>query len=108
MHDAGLYLGRGVDGRDGLGEALEAVHHGDQDVSHPPILPLGHHPHPEFSPFGLLDPQPQHLFDALHIYAQGHVERLVLDHAFVANLYPQGVEDHHGIDVIQGAAPATP
>lgn len=64
VHDAGLDLGLGVDGRDGFGEALETVHHRDQDVSH----------------FG---------------------------HAFVANLDPQGVEDHYGKRG-PGDGPATP
>ena len=46
---------------DRLGEALQAVDHGDQDVAAAAGLELVQHLEPELGAFGLLDPQPQHV-----------------------------------------------
>lgn len=53
----------------------------------------------ELGAFGLLDPQTQYFLAAVGADAQRKIDRLVLDHAFVADLQPQRVEDRiHGLE----------
>lgn len=47
---------------------------------------------PEFGAFGLFDPQAKHLLAAVSAHAQGKVDGLVLDCAFIPDLQSQGVE----------------
>src|SRR5229473_4774930 len=104
MHDAGLHQGLGKHRGDRLGKALEPIDHRDQDVLGPAVTQLGHHPQPEFRPFSLLDPQPQDFLVARATHPDRQVNRSVVDHAFVADLYPQRVEEHDGVGRFQPAA----
>ena len=46
-----LDLGVGVGAIDGFGEAIEAVHTGDQDILHAPIVEVGEHAEPVMRTF---------------------------------------------------------
>ena len=48
-----------------------------------------------------LDPLAQNLILAVRIERQCDIDGLVLDHALIANLDPQGVEKHHRIDRVE-------
>jgi hypothetical protein len=97
VHDAGLHSGLRVDRTDRVGQPLQAVDHGDQDVLTAARPEFIEHLEPELRPFGLLDPQAQHVALAIGLNAQGQIDCLVADHAVVADLHPQGVEEHHRI-----------
>jgi site-specific DNA recombinase len=101
VDDAGLDLGLREHGGDRVGEAFQAIHDRDEDVVDTTILQLGHHPQPELRPLGLLDPQPQDLLAAVGANAEGKVDRLVADRALVADLHPQRIEEHQGIDCLE-------
>jgi len=62
---------------------------------------LGHHQQPELGALGLLDPQAQDLLAAVGTDTEGEVDRLVADRALVADLHPQGIEEHQGIDYLE-------
>ena len=87
MDDAGLDLGLREHGGDGVGEALQAIDHGDQDVLNTAVLQLVHDPQPELRPFRLLDPEAEDLLAAVGTDAEGDVDRLVADGALVAHLH---------------------
>ena len=101
MHDAVMNLRLGKHSVDGVGKPGEAVHQGDEDILNAAALELRHHPQPEASPFGLLDPEAQDLFVAAPIDAEGHIHRLVLDQPLIPNLHAQTVEEHHRINGIE-------
>lgn len=84
MHDAGLHRRARKGGADGLGQALQTIDHGDQDVLAPSGLEFIEDLEPELGSFGLLDPQAQHVALAIGLHAQGQVNRLVADPAIVA------------------------
>ena len=92
MHPAGLHDGLGPDRRDRFGQPGQPVAADKQRVTTAPIAQLGEHPVPELGALGLLNPDPQHLLDALDIHADHHVGGLVGHHAAVANLDPDGVD----------------
>jgi len=102
MDDAGLHGGAREGGGDGVGEALEPVNDGEDDVLDAAIFELIHDAQPELGSLGLLDPQAQNMLMALAVERQGEVDGFVLDHALVADLDPQRVEEHDRIDRIQG------
>jgi hypothetical protein len=103
VDDTGLHDGPGEDCGDGVGEALEPVDHGEQDVVDTAVLELVHDPQPELGALALLDPQAEDVLMALAIERQGQVDGLALDHALVADLDPQRVEEHHRIDRVERA-----
>ena len=103
MHDAGLDLGLRTDGRDRLGEALQAIHHGDQHILDAAVLELGHDAKPELGAFALLDPQPQDLLGAISPDPERHVDGLVADQGLLADLHPQRVKEDQRIDRLQRA-----
>ena len=103
MHDAGLDRGVREGSCDRLGEALQPVHNGDQNVLHPSVLQLVHHRKPEFGSFILSDPQAKNLTDPLTCHTQGHVDGLVFDHPAVSipDFDPERIEDHDRIHAFQ-------
>jgi hypothetical protein len=102
MHDALVDLGLGKDGADRLGKARQPINQGDEDIGDAPAPELAEDPEPELGPLGLLHPQPQDIFLPLAGDAQGEIHRLAAHQALVANLDPQGVEDHHRVERLQG------
>ncbi len=103
MHDTGLDGRIREGGSDGFGEALQPIHDGDQDVLHAPVLQLVHYRQPELGAFILSNPQAKNLAHPVTGDAEGHINRLVLDHPAVgvADLDPKCVEDHDGIHTVQ-------
>jgi hypothetical protein len=69
--------------------------------SSPRLLSSVQHPEPEARPVGLLDPEPEHVLLPIAIDPQREVDGLVPHDPFVADLHPQRVEDHHGVDPIE-------
>lgn len=79
IHDADLHR-RAREGRaDGVGQALQVVDHGNQDVLAPSGLAFIEDLEPELRPLGLLDPQAQHVALAVGLHAQRQIHRLVAD-----------------------------
>uniref|UniRef100_A0A915JK06 Uncharacterized protein n=1 Tax=Romanomermis culicivorax TaxID=13658 RepID=A0A915JK06_ROMCU len=95
MHDAGLNGCPRIGCTDGLGQPLQAIDHGDQDVLAAARLEFVEHLEPELGALGLLDPEAQHVALAVGLDAQGQIDGLVADHAVVADLDPQRIEEHH-------------
>src|SRR5207342_1440324 len=93
MNDAGLTDRLRENGINGLGETLQAVDDGDQNVLDPTGLQFVHDAQPEFGAFGLFDPDAENLFGAVRQQAQRNIDRLVAHEAFVADLDPDGVEE---------------
>ena len=69
MHDAQLDFRLRIHRRDRLGESGKSVHGGHEDVLQPAVLQFVQDPEPELGAFRLVDPEPQELFLAFHIYA---------------------------------------
>ncbi|CAM5602904.1 hypothetical protein ATER59S_05514 [Aquamicrobium terrae] len=93
VHDAGLDDRLREDGTDGLGEALQPVDDGDQDVADTAVLQLVHDAQPEFGALRLLDPDAEYLLRAVGQNAERDVDGLVAHEAFVPDLDPNGVEE---------------
>ena len=94
-------IGLREDGGDRLGEALQAIDDGDQDVLDAAVLQLVHDPQPELGALGLLDPEAEDLLGAVGQDAERDVDRLVADDALVADLDPDGVEEDQRIDRLE-------
>src|SRR3954454_21289610 len=101
MDDAGLDRGLRENGRDCLWKALQAVDDRDQDILHTPVFELVHDLQPELGALVLLKPQAQDLLRPVCPDAQGDVDRLVPDQAFIADLDPERVEEDQRVDRLQ-------
>src|SRR4029453_3355709 len=101
MDDAGLDLGLREHGGDRLGEALQAVDHGDKDVLDAAVLEFVHDPEPELGALGLLDPEAEDLLAAVRADAERDIHRLVADRALVADLHAQGVEEDQRVERLE-------
>ena len=64
-------------------------------------LQLVHDAQPELGAFGLLDPDAENLLGALRQDAERDVDRLVADEALVADLDPNGIEEHQRVADIE-------
>ena len=95
----------GNDGLDRLGEALEAVDAGDQDVLDAAAVQVVEDRQPELRALGLLPPDPEHLALAVAGDAQREVAGEVLDRAVLADLDEHRVEVDDRIDRIQRPGP---
>jgi hypothetical protein len=60
--------------------------------------------HPELGAFGLLDPQAQDVARAVRQDRERQVNRVAADRRFVANLHPQRIEEHHGVQALERPA----
>lgn len=97
MDNTGLDLGSGEGRFDGLGEALETVHDGDQDVLNAAVAQIAQHLGPEFGPLIGLEPQAQNVPCAVRQDRQSHEDRLVRDRAVAADVDPDRIHEHHRI-----------
>ena len=86
MNDAALYIRTWEDGLDRVGEALQVVGAGDQDILHPALLQITQHAQPVACPFGLRHVHAQHVLVAVLIHAQHRVHRAVVHRPFVLDL----------------------
>ena len=101
VHDAGLQR-RGRKHRlQRLGNPLEAIGHGNQDIGHAPVAQIVENLHPETCTFGVLDPKTQHVAAAIGQDAQRQVHCLVAHHAAFPDLDPQRIEEHHRVHGLQ-------
>lgn len=101
MHDAGLHRRAQEGGANDVGQALQAIGHGDRDVLAPSGLEFVEYLEPELGTLGLLNPQAQHDALAVGPHAQGQLHRLVADPAAVRDLDPQPVKEHHRVYRLQ-------
>jgi hypothetical protein len=60
-----------------------------------------HDAQPELGALVLFDPQAEYDLGVVGHHAQRNVDRLVADHAFIADLDPDGIEEHQRIGLIQ-------
>ena len=74
MHDACLHRGLGKGGGDRLGEALQPIHDGDQDVLDPAVAQLVHDAEPELGALVLRDPETENLPGAFRGDTEGQVD----------------------------------
>ena len=93
---------------DRIRKALQPVDHGDRHVLYAAVLQLIHDLQPELRPFGLLDPDAEHVLLPAGRDAQRQVNRLAAHDPFIPDLYPKRVEDPHRVDTIQGPALTLP
>jgi hypothetical protein len=101
VHDAGLHDGLWKHRGYRFGEAFEAVNNGDEDIVDPARLEVVDNLEPNFAPSVCSIQSPRTVLLAVRIEGKRHIDSLVLDQAFVANLDPQGVEEHNGIDRVE-------
>src|SRR5690606_17802773 len=86
-----------------IGEALQAVNAGNQDVLQASILQLSQHGEPEFGTFGFGQPQAQQLLLAFHVDAERQVHGLVDNALVLANFQDNAVEVDDRVDRVNGA-----
>jgi hypothetical protein len=67
----------------------------------PALLELAEDLHPELGALRLLEPDPEHVTVALDGDAEGEVAGLALHRAALADLQDEGVEEDHGVDVVE-------
>ena len=101
MDDARLNDRIGEHGGDRVGEALQAIDHGEEEIFDTAVPELVHHPEPELGAFILLKPQAKHLFRAIGADAQCDMDGLVADHPFIADLDPDRVEEDQRVNRIE-------
>src|SRR6187200_1247871 len=104
MHDAGLDDRVWEHAGDRLGEALQPVDHGNQDIADAAVLQLVHDTQPELGALRLLDPQAQNRLAAVGQYGKRDVDRLVPDEALISDLHPDRVEEDQRIAGLQRPA----
>ena len=102
VHDAKLHHSFRRDGFDSLREALESINADNEDVLHATVAQLDHHLQPELDPFGLGQPQTQHLHVAQHRDADGQIHRFDPHRPF-AHLHVDAVQIGDGVDRIKRA-----
>src|SRR4051794_16301806 len=101
VHDAGLHPRLGEDRLDGLGEALEAVDAGDQDVLDAAAAQIVEDGQPELGALGFLPPQAEDLALAVAADPQGEVAGAALDRAVLTDLHEHAVEVDDRIDALE-------
>ena len=74
-----------------------------QDVLGAAVAELSHHPQPELPDLGLFDSEPEDFLAARATNSDHQVHRPVVDHALIANLRPDRVEEHNRVGRVQAA-----
>jgi hypothetical protein len=80
-----------------------SIHNREQDVLHPAVPELVHHPEPELGALVLLEPETQDFLAPVGAHAGRDVHSLVTDQAFVADLDPERVEEHQRLGALPQA-----
>jgi len=101
VNNTGLNNRLGEHGGDRLGEAFQAVDHGDQDVAEATVLQFVHDAQPEFCALRLLDPDAQDLLGAVGQDAECDVDGLVANETLVPDLDPDGIEEDQRIKRVE-------
>lgn len=89
---------------DHFGKPSEPVNADDEHVPDTAVAELGADRRPELRTHRLLDPDPEDVFDALHIDADGDVRGLVADMPAVTDLDHQSVQVDHRVERLQRPA----
>jgi hypothetical protein len=113
VDDAGLYNCFREDSFNRFWEAFKTIHTGDQHVLDTPILKFSscsqdstcravraQHAEPEFSPFGFLEPQAQHVLVTLRIHAYRDTHG-INDRVIFPDLDENTIQHKHGIDTLK-------
>ncbi len=98
MHDAGLDLRLGEDGKDRFRKALQTVDDGDENILDATVFQLVHDAQPEFGAFVLFEPEAENLLGSVGADAQSDVNGLVADEPLVADFDAQRVEEDDRIN----------
>ena len=101
VDDAGLHDSLRKNGVNGLWKTLQAIHDGDQNVLGAAGLELVDDAQPEFGALGLFDPDAENLLSAVRQHAERDVDCLVAHKAFVADLDPNGIEEHQRVAQVE-------
>lgn len=83
---------------DGLWEALQAIHDGDQDVTDDALFQLVHDLEPKLGAFGLLDLDTENFLGAVRENAERDVDGPVAHKPFVPDFHRDGVEKDERIE----------
>jgi len=106
VHHAELYLCLRVDGLYRLGEALQAIYAGDEDVLHSAVLQFGDDLHPELRALGFSGPHAEHFFQAVEVDPKGDIDGLVHDPPLALDLHLKCIEVEDRIDGVEWAVKA--
>ena len=98
MNDAGLDHGLGPGRFDGFGQAGQSVAAYDQDIAHAPVGQLGAHVGPKSPSFIGLDPDAQHVLDALHVHSHRQVSGPVLHPVIASDFDADRVQVDHRVE----------
>ena len=77
MHQTELHLRLWIDGFNGFGEALQAIHAGDENIFDAPGHQLRDDRKPKLRARVFRGPQAEHFFGSCQIDADGEVNRLI-------------------------------
>ena len=108
MHDTGLHRRLPPGRLDRFGEPTEPVTAHDQHVPDSSICELGAYPGPELGALGGLDPDAEHMLDAVEVDPHRDVGGLVADLVTVSDLHHQGIEVDDRVEPPRAGGSATP
>lgn len=103
MDHTGLDHGVGKHRADRVREPGQPIAAGDQDVLHATVTQVGDDLGPELRRLGVGDPEPEGVFTALDVHANGQVADLGGDHTLVLDPQPQPVPIQDRIHLIERA-----
>lgn len=86
-----------------LGETSKTVAAHDQYVHHSPVGQVGAHVRPKRGGLVSLDPDAQHMLDAIHVHSHGDVRGPVGDLVIGADLDTDRIEVDHRVELLQRA-----
>lgn len=101
MDDALLDLRLGITGGNGLREAGQIVHTGDQNVLNATVLQLIEYTQTVFGRLMLADPHAQHVLVAIQIDPDDHVGSLIHNSAILLHFEMNVVQKDNGVDALQ-------
>jgi hypothetical protein len=94
-------VGEGERRLDRLGEPLQPVDTGDQDVLDAALLQIGEDLHPELRALVGLKPHAEHFVLAVHPDRQRQITRPSLHRPAVTDLQHHAVQEHDWVDVLE-------
>ena len=103
MNDAGLDHGLGPGRFDDFGQSSQTIAAHDQDIVHAPVGQLGTYVGPKCCSFIGLDPDAQHMHDALHVHSDRQVSDPVLHCVIASEFDADRVQVDHRVEHFYGA-----
>ena len=101
MHDAQLDAGLRIYCVDGIREAFQAIHTGDEDIVQTAVFQFSQHIEPELRPFIFGQSHTQQFFLTFDIDAQCQKHRFVDDATVLPNFQDDTVKINNGVNSIQ-------